>query len=289
MAEDFIVNRLDTNLIILSTGNFSYGSAVQRSSDGGATWDYVAGLPGFSGKTLLEDVAASPNTVYADVADSTSGVGSLWKSTDFGITWAVINSNPGIYGVQGWYSHFLTAHPSDTSQIFHASVGWAKSTDGGASFHDAGTGTYSDHHSYAHDPVDPDILYVVNDDGPYRSTDFGETFSYIGTNLVTGQFYNGFSNSASDSLLAIGQVQDHIPGYIYQGSAMWGRSVTDEVGWTAIDPTNDNTMYAINRNGGTVYKSTNRGVSFLSKANFGTLGAWNSPLVQSQSTRMSST
>jgi len=69
-----------------------------------------------------------------------------------------------------------------------------------------------------------------------------------------------------------------VPGYRYLGSMVWDHStVLDEAGWTATDPTNDNIQYAVNRNGSSFYKSTNRGVSFGFLRNFGGIGGWNSP------------
>ena len=282
MGEDIVINTLDTNLVMVSMGNLkSPAGGLYLSIDAGESWFLVGGLPAYSGKTMLGAQASNPNLVFASVADSTTGVGSLWKSTDFGVSWSFV-SNPGIFGVQGWYSHIVAVHPTDPLQIFHAGVPAVKTSNGGVSF--GGTsGLYSDNHAYAIHPSDPDIIYVVNDDGIYRSTDFGASFINVGFGMQTGQFYNGFSNSSQDSLFAVGQSQDHIPGYRYNGDLFWGRSVSDEVGWTAIDPTNDNIVYAGSRFGGGISRSTDRGNSFGSGTGFAGSGAWNSPFVVSPS------
>src|SRR6267378_3254114 len=101
------------------------------------------------------------------------GTGGIWRSTDFGTNWTLINSDPS-YGVQGWYSHFIAVNPTDETQLVHGVVGIGKSTNGGTSFFGS-SGSYSDHHAYAHHPTNPNILYVANDDGIYRSTDFGSS------------------------------------------------------------------------------------------------------------------
>jgi len=88
-----------------------------------------------------------------------------------------------------------------------------------------------------------------------------------------------------DSNRALGQVQDRF-GWMYTGSLTWLSSAVDEAGWTAMHPTNDFTMYAVNRNGDSVYKSTNRGLTFFSSmAGIPTnvTSAWNTPLVLSKS------
>ena len=282
MAEDIIINPTDTTLVLATCGNFSSVDAgLYISFDTGESWFAVGGFPAFSGKALLESYAHNPNTVYASVADSTTGVSSLWRSTDFGGSWTQISSMD-VAGLQGWYSHFVAVKPDDSTRIVRAGVGIYYSTNGGVSLIGS-AGSYSDHHSYAHHPTDPNTLYIVNDDGVYRSTDFGITFSNVGFGMQTGQFYNGFSNSTSDSLLAIVQSQDHIPGYKYTGSLLWSRSALDECGWTAINPKNDRTMFAVNRNGGTVGKSTDRGNSFGGVFSSGSAGSWNTPIIMSPS------
>ena len=42
-----------------------------------------------------------------------------------------------------------------------------------------GLSRHADHHAYAYDPSSPSILYVANDDGIYRSTNFGQTFTKV--------------------------------------------------------------------------------------------------------------
>ena len=282
MGEDIIINSNDTSLVLISCGNFSSGGGLFRSTDEGTTWQAVPGaVSSYSGKALLDVYRANPNTVYASTADSTSGETYLWRSTDFGLTWTVLNSDP-VAGVQGWYSHFVAVHPTDSSQIVHAGVSIFKSTNGGSNF-SSRPGSYYDHHGFAVDPNNPDVLYIVNDDGIYRSTNFGGNYTSVGLGLLTGQLYNGASCSATDSSIMLVQSQDHIPGYLYTGSLTWQISAADEVGWTAIDQTNDNIMYSEYRFGEYIQKSYDRGLSWTGGYGFSGTGAWNSPFVLSPS------
>jgi photosystem II stability/assembly factor-like uncharacterized protein len=279
MVEDIQINPVDTGKVMFSFGNFD-ASTIFVTTDGGSNWAQSP-IPAWTGKTLLELYGANPNSVYATAADSTSGAGAVYKSTDFGTSWSALISygvNGSLYQVQGWYSHFVAVHPTDSLQVVHAGVPPYKSTDGGSTFFGA-SGGYSDNHGFAHHPFNPNILYVVNDDGVYRSDNFGASYVNIGFGMQCGQFYNGFSCSSSDSLIALGQSQDHIPGYIYQGGSVWQNSAVDEVGFTSINPTNDNIMWAISRYGESVYRSTNRGASFNYVFGTGTDGAWNSPIM----------
>ncbi len=277
MAEDILINPVDTTLVLASVGNFSsVGAGLYYSNTGGETWSPAGDFPAYSGKTLLDMYQAHPNVVYASVAESTTSVGSLWRSTDFGLSWTELSSQD-VAGVQGWYSHFVAVHPNDSSQVIRGGVSIYKSTDGGRTFFGA-AGSYADHHAFARDPVNPGIIYNVNDDGLYRSTDFGNSYTNAGSGMQTGQFYNGFSSSGQDSLYAVGQTQDHIAAWVYQGSPYWGRIPGDEVGWTAMDPNNDQVLYEVDRNGGNVLRL---GVGYVfSDGNF---GAWNTPIIISAS------
>jgi hypothetical protein len=284
MGEDIVIHPVDTLKVLVSTGNLGIYNAMLKTVDGGSGWSLATPVD-FTGKALLGACASDPDMVYASVADSTTGVGSLWRTTDFGDSWTKQSDNTtnAIFQVQGWYSHFVAVDPVNSSILIHAGVPASRSTDGGVTFSGVG-GTYSDHHAYAWDLSDPSIVYIANDDGVYRSTNAGTSFVHVSDNLGTGQFYNGFSNSASDSLIALGQVQDHIPGYLFNGSPVWPASAADEVGWTAIDQSNDFVMYAGTRDGGGVRKSTNRGLSFGGTGgSFTGAACWNSPFVVSPS------
>ncbi len=282
MVEDLLMYPADTNTVVISHGDFNPASGMDKTTNNGLTW-FPSLYHGYTGKTVLDIYDAHPNVIYASASDSTLGSGEIWKSTDFGASWYVVNSTARTlpnFGVQGWYSHYVAVNPADSNQIIHAEVNISKSSNGGQSF-SGSVGSYSDHHAFAKYPAVPNLFYEVNDDGVYRSTDFGASFVSVSDGMQTGQLYNGFSSSAQDSLLLLTQSQDHIPGYIYRGSSIWASSATDEVGWTAIDQTNDNIMYAVDRNGSALYKSTDRGNTFPTAVGFNGTGGWNSPFVVS--------
>lgn len=283
MARDIAINPADPSLILAACGNFgSQGNGVYRSTDGGLTFAEVAGLPSFSGYPMLEMWAANPNIVYASLADSTSGSGSLWRSQDFGTSWTLL-SNEAVYGVQGWYSQFVAVHPRDTNQVLRGGQSIYASADGGRSAVQLGGG-WADYHNYAHHPDNPDTVYVVDDGGLWLFRYSTGIFEYLGSGLVTSQFYSGFSTSATDSLRALGQVQDHF-GWMYVGGDEWPESAVDEVGWTAMDQKDDRNMFAVTRGGGGVYRSTDRGVNFfgVNSGLSGGRGAWNTPIIISTS------
>ena len=288
LAQDIAINRMDTTKILVTCGDFaSTGRGVYRSTNGGVSFALVTGLPSFTGKAMLEMYGANPSRVYVSLADtaigsSSTGTGSLWKSTNFGTSWTLV-SNEAVYGVQGWYSQFIAVHPTDSMQVVRGTEYLYKSVNGGVSSYRFPylSSPWADYHNYAHHPTNPNILYIVDDGGVWRSTDFGTTYQAVNAGLLTSQFYNGFSCSAQDSNRALGQAQDHF-GWMYRGSLMWQSSAADEAGWTAINPLNDFVMYAGDRDGDSLFKSTNRGLTFFSSCSglpyYGT-SAWNTPFV----------
>ncbi|MBS4027625.1 MAG: hypothetical protein KGZ58_03215, partial [Ignavibacteriales bacterium] len=196
MVTDILIHPVNSETLFVSCGNLgSVNSGVYRSFDGGQTFTRLNGLPPFSGKTLLSFYGASPNVLYADVADSVSGKG-LYRSTNLGDTWTSLNTE-NYASYQGWFSHFAVVHPGDSSKVLCAGVDVFKSTNGGRTltqksywynwFLDTtlapgepeGPSDYShaDHHAYAVHPTNPNIVYLANDGGVFVTTDFGETFS----------------------------------------------------------------------------------------------------------------
>jgi photosystem II stability/assembly factor-like uncharacterized protein len=282
LAQDIVINAWDTMQVLATCGNFgSMGRGVYRSTDGGESFTMIGGLPAFSGKGMLAQQTSNPLYVLASLADSTTGAGTLWRSTDFGASWNLLSSE-ALYGVQGWYSQFVAVHPTDANQVVRGGVYIFKSTNGGVTSVQK-SGAYYDMHNFAHHPSNPNILYVVSDGGVFRSTNFGDTYEDANAGLLTSQFYNGFSNSAQDSFMAMGQVQDHF-GYRYVGTLSWPSGAVDEIGWTAINQQNDLVQYAGNRGGASLYKSTNRGTSFFSlSGGFTGTSCWNTPFVLSSS------
>jgi photosystem II stability/assembly factor-like uncharacterized protein len=292
MAQDIAINPLDTTLVLATCGNFaSAGRGVYRSTNGGASFTLISGLSNFTGKATLEMYGRNPYRVYVSLADtavegSSYGAGSLRVSTNFGTTWAVLSS-AAVYGVQGWYANIVVVHPTDSLQVVRGTQYLYKSTNGGASSYQFPylSSPWADFHSFAHHPTNPNILYIVDDAGVWRSTDFGSTYQSASGGLVTSQFYNGFSCSAQDSNRALGQAQDRF-GWMYTGALQWVPGGVDESGWTATNQLNDFIMYASDRLGDSLFKSTNRGLSFFSSCSgipSSGAGAWNSPLVLARS------
>jgi photosystem II stability/assembly factor-like uncharacterized protein len=260
MGEDIIIHPEDTSKVMVSCGNLgSEGSGLYISNDGGQNWDKDLNFPSFTGKTLLDFYVLQPNIIFASVADSLSGKG-LYRSNSFGGTWSLVNTwNVASY--QGFFAHWVAIHPQNLNEIIHAGVQIYKSSNAGV--HNIPTlGPHVDHHNFARDPVDPDKIYIACDGGIYVSNNFGDSYESIGYGLQTAQFYNGFSSSHSDSMLAMGGLQDN-GTQIYRGTKNWQWVIGGDGCWTAINPANDNLIYGEYQYNN-IYRSEDRGYLFLS-------------------------
>lgn len=113
-----------------------------------------------------------------------SGAAGVWKSSDYGNQWKLINKGFG-YVAQGLCLTVLPSQPAATLLIGAACACGRvhKSTDGGATFRDAGGGLPGDLYSFQVDPYDgKHILSGFHEkDGIAESTDGGETWKVVGT------------------------------------------------------------------------------------------------------------
>jgi hypothetical protein len=112
-----------------------------------------------------------------------SGEAGIWKSTDYGNRWAMINMGFG-YIPQGLCIAVLPTQPSTILVASSCGCGKIhKSTDGGATFRTTGGGVKSDFYSFAVDPYDGNhvISGFHEANGIAESSDAGETWHLAGS------------------------------------------------------------------------------------------------------------
>lgn len=111
------------------------------STNGGASWTPTTGLPTFfngltdtyNGLTnVLAADAVNGSVFYAYHENTSTGVGSIYRSTDGGATWA-LRSNGGL---PGFWRSILQARPGSEGELWYsnATTMLSRSTDGGATF-----------------------------------------------------------------------------------------------------------------------------------------------------------
>ncbi len=210
----------DPNRIYASQSSSWFGQLIQRSDDGGTTWEPVDnhftydGVPGthqwydgtphpweFARVWHLEPSLTDPDTVYAGVEDA-----ALFRTTDGGKSWHELSGLRGHGsgpqwqpGAGGMCLHTIVLDPSDARRIFVAisAAGAFRSDDGGATWQPINRGLRSvgipdeeaevGHcvHRLAMHPSRPNVLFMQKHWDVMRSDDAGDSWHEISGNLPT--------------------------------------------------------------------------------------------------------
>jgi photosystem II stability/assembly factor-like uncharacterized protein len=211
-------------------------------------WDAVGPYGGYI-RSLAKDVSGN---VYAGTF-----LGGIFKSTDNGTSWLQLYNDT-------LRADFRSVAVNSSGYIFGGTDGMAlqRSTDGGTTWQKMGAGFFTSGTVLGALLVLPGDDLVVGalsgNDGVYRSTNNGATFSYISTGLTNRSIYALGANSAGDLFAATA------------GGGVF-RSTDGGANWsdinTGIDP-NDLIIYGLGVKSGTeiyaasgrkMYRSTNNG------------------------------
>ncbi len=260
MAVDIEISPADTSLLLVSYGNMnSPDKGVYRSTDGGDSFEPTALVDNYTGKTLLAWSESDPQVVYASVADEFEIVG-LYRSSNAGLNWTLM-STEDIPKYQGWYSHDVAVKPDDADIIIYSGVDTYRSLNGGTilsqrtywqdwDFGQVPVGgpegsdiyAHADVHAVYYHPTDNNTIFMATDGGIFTSADNGTSWEGRNGSYQTQQFYANFSNSVSDSLLAIGGMQDNATA-IYIGDDAWVRVIGGDGMSASINADDDQIMY----------------------------------------------
>jgi photosystem II stability/assembly factor-like uncharacterized protein len=196
------------------------GQVIQRSDDGGVTWEPVGnkfaydGVPGthqwydgtphpweFERVWHLEPSLNDPDTVYAGVEDA-----GLFRSTDGGRQWQELpalrghKSGPSWQpGAGGMCLHTIILDPATPGRMFAAisAAGAFRSDDAGQTWRPINHGLHSEGipdpdaevghcvHRLAMHPSRPSVLYMQKHWDVMRSDDAGESWHEVSGNLPT--------------------------------------------------------------------------------------------------------
>jgi photosystem II stability/assembly factor-like uncharacterized protein len=210
----------DSNRIYVSQTSGWFGQQIQRSNDGGRSWEPAgnkftyAGVPGthqwydgtphpweFKRVWHLEPSLSDPETIYAGVEDA-----ALFRSTDGGSTWEEL---PGLRshgsgphwmpGAGGLCLHTILLDPSDPRRMYIAisAAGVFRSDDGAQTWRPANQGLRSEfipnptaevghcvHHVAMH-PSRPRTLFMQKHWDVMRSDDAADSWHEVSGNLPT--------------------------------------------------------------------------------------------------------
>ncbi|MCG6958241.1 MAG: glycosyl hydrolase, partial [Gemmatimonadetes bacterium] len=163
------------------------GSTLYKTTDGGEHWTELKNNPGLPagiwGNSGLAISAANPNIVWALIEAKDGG---LYKSSDAGATWRLVNDENEIKQ-RAWYYMKIQGDPQDTQTVYINNVSFLKSSDGGKTFSSIRGGHGDSHHLWIA-PNDPKRMIETDDGGARVSKDGGQTWT--AEDYATGQFYH---------------------------------------------------------------------------------------------------
>jgi photosystem II stability/assembly factor-like uncharacterized protein len=208
---------IDANRLYASQSSGWFGQLIQRSDDGGKTWEPMGnqfayeGDPGthlwydgtprpweFKRVWHLEPSPSDPETLFAGVEDA-----ALFRSTDGARTWQEL---PGLRdcsgskwqpGAGGMCLHTILLDPSDPGRIFIAisAAGAFRTDDAGGTWRAANRGLRSEHipdataevghcvHRIAMHPSRPGVLFMQKHWDVMRSDDAGDSWQEVSGDL----------------------------------------------------------------------------------------------------------
>ena len=208
----------DPNRLYAAQSSGWFGQLIQRSNDGGKTWEPVDnkfvydGVPGthqsingtpqpweFKRVWHLEPSLTDPDTVYAGVEDA-----ALFRTTDGGQSWRELSglrkhgSGPRWQpGAGGMCLHTILLDPCVPGRMFIAisAAGVFRSDDGGETWRPINRGLKSEYipdpnadvghcvHRIAQHRLRPDVLFMQKHWDVMRSDDAGESWHEVSGNL----------------------------------------------------------------------------------------------------------
>ena len=211
---------VEPDRIFASQSTSWFGQQIQRSDDGGQTWQSVGndfgydGVPGthqwydgtphpweFARVWHLEPSLTDPDVVYAGVEDA-----ALFRSADGGASWQELaglrehGSGPSWQpGAGGMCLHTIVLDPSDPERIFVAisAAGTFRTVDGGKTWRATNKGLRSGGipdedaevghcvHRIAMHPSRPNVLFMQKHWDVMRSDDAGDSWYEISGDLPT--------------------------------------------------------------------------------------------------------
>jgi len=210
----------DPNRLYASQCSGWFGQQIQRSDDGGTTWNPVdnkfvyEGVPGthqwydgtphpweFARVWHLEPSLTDPDTVYAGVQDA-----ALFRSTDGGVSWHELaglrehGSGPSWQpGAGGLCLHTILLDPTNANRIYIAisAAGAFRTDDGGQSWKPINRGLKSEGipkpeaevghcvHHIAMNGSRPNVLFMQKHWDVMRSDNGGDSWQEVSGNLPT--------------------------------------------------------------------------------------------------------
>ena len=258
----------DPNRLYVSQSTGWFGQLIQRSDDGGQTWEPVGneftydGVPGthqwydgtqhpweFNRVWYLEPSPDDPDTVYAGVEDA-----ALFRTSDGGQTWqefpALREAKGNLWqpGAGGMCLHTIILDPGDSNRIFVAisAAGAFRTDDGGQSWQPINKGLDSEGipdpqaevghcvHSITRHPSRPNVLFMQKHWDIMRSDNAGESWSEVSGNLPSDFGFPIAVHAHEPDTIYVVPIKSDSEHYPPDGKLRVYRSRTGGTEWEAL-------------------------------------------------------
>ncbi len=259
----------DPNRLYASQTSSWFGQVIQRSDDGGATWEPVGNEFAYDGPTgthqwydgtphpwefarvwHLEPSLSDPDTVYAGVEDA-----ALFRSTDGAKTWHELaglrrhGSGPSWQpGAGGMCLHTILLDPRDPKRLFTAisAAGAFRSDDAGETWRPINRGLRSAQipdedaevghcvHRIAMHPSRPDVLFMQKHWDVMRSDDAGDSWREVSGNLPTDFGFPIDVHAHEPQTIYVVPIKSDSEHYPMEGKLRVYRSRTGGDEWEAL-------------------------------------------------------
>lgn len=259
----------DPNRLYASQSTGWFGQLIQRSDDGGRSWEPVGnefvyeGVPGthqwydgtqhpweFKRVWRLEPSPTDPDTVYAGVEDA-----ALFRSGDGGQTWQEL---AGLRSVKGhlWQPggggmclHTILLDPVNPNRIYTAisAAGAFRTDDGGETWRPVNQGLKSGHelpdpdadvghcvHSIAMHRSRPEVLFMQKHWDIMRSDDAGESWVEVSGNLPSDFGFPIAVHAHEPETIYVVPIKSDTEHYPPEGKLRVYRSRTGGQEWEAL-------------------------------------------------------
>jgi hypothetical protein len=241
------------------------------STDSGDTWSTKA-YPG-GAITRAEVEVSDANTGLAWVLLGPEGNGNFRGFYSYNWTtevFTLISNTPNVFngsasgagtGGFAWWAIGLWVSPTNTNNMLVGGVIGRRSTDGGVTWFADNDILHADAHGYYTNPLTNNV-FAVNDGGIFRSSNSGDTWTNITSNLQITQYYRMSGVDANTDILLAG-AQDNGHHLRTTNTSTFNHVITCCDGMdNGINYSNTNIMYGFTQYGG-LNKSIDGGATFF--------------------------
>jgi photosystem II stability/assembly factor-like uncharacterized protein len=202
---------------------------LRRSTNGGTSWNTVT-LPGAPANFTRIEVCHAPSDgdiVYVFAA-GTTGSGHLWRRDAFAGAFTAITPPASLRTGQAWYDWCAAVAPNNPDILYLGEIDIRKGVR-------SATGSWSwatisaqsggldsihpDQHHITFSPTDPNVVYVGNDGGIYRSPNGGTDWDPLNKGLGITEF-EYLAQHPQHEAYVLGGTQDN-GTQRYEGEEVW--------------------------------------------------------------------